>query len=256
MAREGRFPCDVAIFADTGEEPQAVYDHLDWLQSLGMPKIWVRSVGRLGEDLQVGRGASKRFVSIPAFTRSDAGQVGRIARQCTREYKIDVVERAIRRELLGLKPRQRWPAGVRVLQYFGISSDEAVRAVRARKRFEGQNRTVPVYPLLELGWARKDCLAWLKEKVPHRVPKSACVFCPFHDNATWRELRRSDPEAWQRAVAIDESLRDGKSICRRGFRQSLYLHRSCEPLVTIDFDKLVPEVLDPMTTECLGICGM
>jgi len=27
-------PFDVAIFADTGEEPQAVYKHLEWLQSL------------------------------------------------------------------------------------------------------------------------------------------------------------------------------------------------------------------------------
>ena len=35
MAREGRLPCDVAVFAYTGEEPAAVYRHLDWLQSLG-----------------------------------------------------------------------------------------------------------------------------------------------------------------------------------------------------------------------------
>lgn len=34
---------DVAVFADTGEEPAAVYKHLDYLRSLGQPEIWIRS---------------------------------------------------------------------------------------------------------------------------------------------------------------------------------------------------------------------
>jgi hypothetical protein len=32
---------DLAIFADTGEEPSAVYKHLGYLRSLGNPEIWV-----------------------------------------------------------------------------------------------------------------------------------------------------------------------------------------------------------------------
>ena len=31
---------DVAIFADTGEEPKAVYEHLEWLKSLAGPESW------------------------------------------------------------------------------------------------------------------------------------------------------------------------------------------------------------------------
>ena len=34
MACRGEFRCDVAIFADTGDEPKAVYEHLEWLKSL------------------------------------------------------------------------------------------------------------------------------------------------------------------------------------------------------------------------------
>lgn len=60
-----------------------------------------------------------------------------VRRQCTSEYKIEVVNKAIRRELLGLKFRQRVPKDVVIHQYFGISTDEAARAERAKKRFAG-----------------------------------------------------------------------------------------------------------------------
>jgi hypothetical protein len=102
--------CDAAIFADVGEEPQAVYRHLEWLQSLKGPPILVRSCGRLGDDLMngtVGRTGrtGARFATIPAFTSN--GGMGQ--RQCTKEYKIDVVERCIRREIACLAPGQRFP---------------------------------------------------------------------------------------------------------------------------------------------------
>ena len=39
---------DCAIFADTGEEPESVYEHLEWLKAQGGPPILVRhkEVGR------------------------------------------------------------------------------------------------------------------------------------------------------------------------------------------------------------------
>jgi hypothetical protein len=53
LAREldAKLHFDVAIFADTGEEPTAVYRHLEYLQSLNQPEIWIRSAGKLGDDL-------------------------------------------------------------------------------------------------------------------------------------------------------------------------------------------------------------
>lgn len=248
---------DLAIFADTGEEPSAVYKHLDHLRSLGSPEIWVRSAGSLGDDLIHGRNSTgQRFASIPAFTKDASGKVGIVRRQCTKEYKIEVVNKAIRRELLGLKPRQRIPKDVVIHQYFGISTDEAGRAERAKKRFEGVRHTVPMYPLIEMGWSRQDCLAYLRDRLPHEVPKSSCVFCPYRTNQSWLNLQRTDPEGWMRAVEIDAALRDEGSIVTRGFRQELFVHRSCIPLAVIDFTALCPNTLDPMSTgECHGMCG-
>lgn len=249
---------DLAIFADTGEEPAAVYRHLEHLQSLGDPPIWVRSAGKLGDDLISGRNSTgQRFVSIPAFTKDDNGKVGIVRRQCTAEYKIEVVNRTIRRELLGLKPRQRISKDTIIHQYFGISTDEAARAERAKKRFADIKHTVPHWPLIEMGWSRKDCLAYLKDKLPHVVPRSSCTFCPYKTNQEWRRLRDTDADGWNRAVQIDNALRDKNSVCNRGFRQELFVHRSCVPLEVVDFDKLAPNTIDPMAVgECQGMCGL
>lgn len=62
----------MAIFADTQEEPQAVYDYLAWLRPLGQPTIWGRLAGKLGDDLLHGTNSTgQRFTSIPAFTAED-----------------------------------------------------------------------------------------------------------------------------------------------------------------------------------------
>lgn len=269
--RDFKYHFDVAIFADTQEEPQPVYDHLTWLRSLGQPGIWVRTAGKLGDDLLRGTNSTgQRFASIPAFTAEDhlvrpnpcqhrmppAPKVGKLRRQCTKEYKIQVVEKAIRRELIGLKYRQRMPRGVQVFQYFGMTTDEAGRAERAKKRFEGHRWAVPVYPFIEMGWSRQDCLEWLKDRVPHPVPRSACVFCPYRTNKEWLDLKRNDPAGWQRAVEIDHALRAEGTVANRKMDQKLYLHRSCVPLDVIDFEQPQPTLFRPMSNECQGMCGV
>ncbi len=249
---------DVAIFADTQEEPAAVAKHLEHLKSLGSPEIWVRSAGSLGANLIGGvNSTGQRFVSIPAFTKDGKGKLGMVRRQCTSEYKIQVVNKAIRRELLGLKPRQRVPKDTIIYQYFGISTDEAARAERAKKRFAEVKHTIPVYPLIEMGWSRKDCIEYLRGKLPYEVPKSSCVFCPYRTNQSWQHLKATDPAGWERAVEIDAALRDKTSAVTRGFRQELFVHRSRVPLPVIDFDALAPNTIDPMTVgECQGMCGV
>lgn len=259
LACDGKLPIQTAIFADTKEEPASVYRHLEWLESLKGPPILRRTAGKLGDDLIRGRNTTgQRFASIPAYVRVDGQQrEGMIKRQCTSEYKISVCERTIRYDIVGLKYRQRMPKNVHVFQYFGISTDEAARATRAKKRFEKLKWTKPIYPLLELGWCRTECIAFLKDRVPHPVPKSACVFCPFRSNQSWAEMKSTDPDSWNRAVEIDDALRRAGSVCNRKLEGKLYLHRSCVPLPLIDFGALAPNRIDPMTVgECQGMCGI
>jgi hypothetical protein len=120
---------DAAAVADTEEEPRdpgySVYDHLEKLRKKLSYPVIIRSAGKLGDDLQRGIGPTRRFASIPAFTKDPIGKVSKTRRQCTSDYKIAVVEEIIRREVVGIKPRGRFPKGIRVVQYIGISLDEA-----------------------------------------------------------------------------------------------------------------------------------
>jgi hypothetical protein len=256
-----------AIFADTQDEPAAVYRHLQWLRSLGGPEILVRTAGRLGDDLKSGRrvqGSGKaRFTSIPSFTTADGGKtVGRTKRQCSKEYKTGVIERTIRREVMELGYRQRFPVKTaHVHQYLGISMDEAGRSVRIAKNFrENLKWSTPHFPLIEKGWTRADCLTWLASKVPHQTPRSSCVFCPNHKDAEWVMLREADPGGWRRAVEIDRALREPGVVVNRDMSQAMFLHRSCQPLDEVAFNTCpTPRELQMGTGfshMCEGSCGV
>lgn len=251
---------DYAIFADTGEEPQAVYDHLAWLIKQLRYPVLIQSKGKLGDDLKNGRITSKgeRFASIPAFVKTPSANGGLTSRHCTKDYKTDVVERVIRREILGLEPRARMPVGVAVHQYLGLSYDELGRIARVRAVFaDKQKWSVPHFPLFEMEMTRRKCLEWLKTRVPHQVPRSACVFCPFKSNAEWRRTRDQDPVGWARSIEIDHMLRDSGSRVNKGLRNELYLHRSCLPLDEAPIDDAVSLGLQPeFAMECEGMCGL
>jgi hypothetical protein len=266
MSMEGEAPrFDVAIFADTGEEPQAVYEHLKWMQTLHGPEILVRSIGtRLGEDLRHGTrpaGAGKApFAAIPAFTIIDGEKPGRTKRQCSKEYKIEVIERAIRRDVLGLAPGRRTPKDVKIHQYYGISLDEKSRASRIWERYHvtGETKYEPHFPLIDRMMTRANCLDWLEGKVPHAVPRSACVFCPFHTDAEWQRLKDAGGTDWARAVEVDHFLRTTGSVANRDMRQTMYVHRFCKPIDEIVFNPRVnsKELQLGFGVECEGVCGV
>lgn len=257
---------DCAIFADTQDEPGAVYCHLEWLKSLGGPEIMVRTAGCLGNDLVSGRrpeGAGRaRFASIPAFTTMDGGKThGKTKRQCSSEYKAWVIERTIRREILERAPRQRIPKDVHIHQYFGISLDESGRAARIAKRYrESIKWATPHFPLVERLWTRPDCLTYLADKVPHQTPRSACVYCPYHSDAEWYLLKVGDPEGWRRACEIDTALRTYGSVFNKDMRQVMYLHRSCRPLDLVQLDTRPTrrdlQMSMSFAQVCEGVCGV
>lgn len=267
---------DCAIFADTGWEPKAVYDHLDWLMSpnvLPFP-VHIVSAGNIREQLAAAADGH-RWASIPAFTKTvtpagtemevfdedDNGEtiaigtrrtrketvsIGMIRRQCTTEFKIVPIVRKVR-ELAGLT-RKRSPAFPVVEQWIGISTDEIIRA---KPSFEAWQ--IKRFPLLEKRMSRADCLAWLARHNYPTPPKSACIGCPFHDNARWRHMRDHDPDAWLDAVEVDRSIRTGL----RGIRGEVFLHRSAAPLDEADLSTLADHgQLDLWGNECEGMCGV
>jgi hypothetical protein len=264
MALRGEIaPIECALFADLKEEPGSVYRHMEWLKSLNGPTIHVIDAGSLGDDLVAGtnrRGkeirlkkTGDRVASIPAYTATVEGHPrGKILRQCTSEYKIAPLERFIRRELFGMKPGERFKGSV--VQLFGISLDEASRGTRIRANTPFWS--TPEFPLIEKMMTRDDCVAWLQAfGVPHVVPRSACVFCPYKSDHEWRLLRDNDADGWARAVEIDTALRTEGTVCNRKMPERLYLHRSCRPLTEVPLTD-GERGQNQFAFECEGGCAL
>lgn len=272
---------DAAIFADTQDEPEEVYRHLNWLQSLEGPTILVRTKGRLSDDLISGQNSTgQRFASIPAFTTANGGKkVGKTRRQCSKEYKIDVIEQTIRHELVGCARGRSVPKGTIIHQYIGISLDETGRAVRVMRAKVPKSRAHEAkrwnyaalqsffkvrqwrlhFLLIEASQTRADCLSFLGPLVPHKTPRSACVHCPFHTDLEWNRVRQV-PADWRLAVAVDHGLRTTGAVANRQMDQQMFLHRSCQPLELVQLD-LTPKPREEQlsmsfTAECLGVCGV
>jgi hypothetical protein len=257
---------DCAVFADTGWEPVEVYRHLNWLKSASSVPIHVVSAGNIRDNgvngTLGGRAKSRgeRFATI-----NPDGSQGMIRRQCTQEFKIEPIEKFIRRELLGLQPRQRAPRTPVVRQWFGISRDEFTRTRKPAAAWKTH-----YYPLVGvefigekmnmvdgLSLSRAGCLEWIEQHGYPIPPRSACIGCPFHSDAEWRNMKENRPDEFEDACDFDEKVR--KTVGRNGIA---YLHRSRQPLREVDFrsdfDKgQLPlfEIGGVARDECLGMCG-
>jgi hypothetical protein len=240
---------DCAIFADTGDEPDWTYAHLalleKWAAERGFP-IHRCTHGKLSDSYLDGAIAGrKRFAAIPAWTAGENGRGAPLRRQCTREYKIDPIERTVRK-LLGV-PRVD-SRKLRVGCLLGISLDEIERVRDSRTPWIENE-----YPLIAARMTRNDCIALIREVGLPTPRKSSCVMCPYHSDAYWRDLKTNFPEEWEKAVKFDEAIRDAS---KSGARNPIFLHRSLRPLRSLDFDRQGEMFGDGFGNECHGVCGV
>jgi hypothetical protein len=177
-----------------------------------------------------------------------AGEEGQLRRQCTAVYKIDPMMKRIY-ELAGDRPIEVW---------LGISVDEAERL-----KTGPNDRVRYVYPLVfnqersagqEADYAnlapmnRNDCIRHLIDL--DTIPaKSACVFCPYRSEYAWAQMKREDPESFERACEYDERMRDA----RPGFK--CYVHRSRMPLRAVAFQASHPQTLDLFGETDISVSG-
>ena len=135
MSCKGILPkLDCCVFADTGYEPQAVYDGLEWCTKYaakqGIPVHVVKGTVYGSQDglrLDVLNNITKpdggHVPALPFFTASKEGiNTGISRRHCTANYKIYPINKFMREKLMGLKPRQHSPKHVVIEQWLGILS--------------------------------------------------------------------------------------------------------------------------------------
>lgn len=238
-------PVDFAVFADTKAEPLEVLAWLDKVRKAVSTPIVVASKGDIVADhVAHFAGTLKRVGQAPLYSLSPDGKKGMIRRHCTKEYKIEVVNRAIR-DRLGYRPRQRWKHHIELLM--GISADE-----QQRMKISTEAWRTNVYPLVDRGLKRHDCVEIVRRHGLGTPPRSACYFCPFKSNREWRLLRDEQPEEFQKAIEFDRKIRRSRSP---GLTSEFFVHRSHTPLEFADLGD-PPENQMSFMDECDGVCGV
>lgn len=242
-------PADRAVFADTQSEPASVYTHLEWLRAQLPFQVDVVTAGNLGDEiLGAARGNGRNDARPPFYVKNGNGTRGILRRQCTGDYKIDVIRKHVR-GLLGVKRGARVPKTKHVTQIIGISRDEAGRMRVSQDKWQTNE-----YPLVDLRMTRWDCEQWLRRHGFSIPSKSACVFCPYRRIGEWRRMRDESPADFAKAVEIDEAIR------APGYGRLLgecYVHDSMTPLAEVDLstdaENGQPNLWDD---ECEGVCGV
>jgi hypothetical protein len=251
MAAHGELPLpDAAIFADTQWEPKAVYDHLRWLMSpnvLPFP-VHIVTAGNIRENLLRSRtisSATKRFATAPWHIRNPDGSFGIGRRQCTKEFKLEPLQKK-QREMAGYQRGQRIPPGT-VEVWIGISTDEVFRMREALQKWQ-----INRWPLIEKRMSRGDCITWMERHGYPKPPKSSCIGCPLHNNPHWRDMKQNSPEEFADAVEMDRAIRHAKQM-----KGDQYMHFSRQPLEQIDLTTVEDHgQLNLFNNECLGLCGV
>lgn len=254
MAVAGEIKIDFAVFADFGGDREATYDVLRRLERFGSPPVYRATTEDTLEDHLIGHtdGAVGTLRTVPVFFRDDTGKVRMMPRGCTSRYKIAPVDRFVR-SYLGVAPKGPLPDGVEVTTLLGLSRDEPRRVAKARLRFAGRVRWSVECPLFDKGIDRSECAGVIAEVCPElRVPRSACVFCPFMALAEYEQMSPADRE---RAIRFDDGLRDPRSQMWRKFGRDHYVHRSCVPLRDVLSQAWFGDGPAPVVRgDCDGVC--
>jgi hypothetical protein len=247
-------PVDVAIHADTTHEASGTYSFAarwtPWLEERGVRVVTV-TTGVHDQWMTAprlnGHGTPPLFTS-GVFSEAvydedenivghkDVENQGQMLRSCTQRWKI--------------APMRQWLQANRnkqpVEQWLGISLDEFQRMKGSDVKYITHR-----WPLIELRMTRWDCQRYLETNGIEVPPKSACVFCPYHNQAAWRELKAEGGADWQKAVEVDEAIRKARPP------YDLFIHPARIPLTNIDLrseqDKGQLSLWD---LECSGICGV
>lgn len=236
---------DAVIFCDLHSEPAWVYEQADFARRLcakaGIP-FYTLDTDLYGDFLS--KFGTSRIASVPFWTLGEDGKKGKMPRQCTYDYKIKVIERFVRRDLLGYKPYER----TLKLEFhahqmhMGIMFEERRRA-KPSKLSLFENR----YPLVEMGWTRPMCYAYNRDVLGIRTRASCCLFCPFHTNYFYLHIQTHEPSCYACARRIDELVESRQA--RPPMKSRLFLSKSRKRLRDLEPEDCRDKQVFPYLTE-------
>lgn len=225
MIADGRLPTpDVAVISDTGRESSPVWRYFDRytkpaLRAAGVPVIerLPHSFNEKGwNTVDIWSGKEGNTIVMPMFTdliKKENGENGMLPKYCSNEWKRRPVERFLRS--IGIKRADIW---------IGFSVDEAT----TRAQVKPEEKFRDVYPLIEHGISRAECLDIVTDRGWPTAPRSACWMCPYRSKKEWLEQKHNEAADFKAAIKLERELRKRD--------KHVYFHRSCTTLDKVDWD--------------------
>ena len=224
LATQGRISgVEAALFSNVGDDSENPVTNkyvreviTPWAAERGLPVLELHRTLKTGETQTLWQrimdyDGDKLREPIPVYGWSGAP----MSRSCTADHKIKVLAKYTK----SVVPKEEWP----IEMCIGISTDEIQRANKGKNE-KWEER---IYPLLDLGFSRTDCVNVIKDAGLPVPPKSSCFFCPFHSVLAWSELRRDNPQLFERAAQLEDKLNERRD--NRGM-QRVFLTRKGQPI--------------------------
>lgn len=246
LAAQGIIPYRTFIFANVGDKSESpatiayIRDHLKpYATAHGIQWVDVQRTRRDKTKADLWDELHKPTRSVPIPVMMQNGAPGR--RSCTVDFKIRPIAAWIKRNAPGC------------ILGKGISTDEPHRATPSRE----SDCYSSAYPLIEHGLSRSDCIRIATDAGLPQPPKSSCWFCPYRTTSGWTEMKRTDPERFAAAAALEAHLnrkraamgRDAVYLSGIGARRGLPLDQ-----VIPDQLGLFPEWIDEQDGCESGYC--
>lgn len=230
---------DDVVFCDLGFEPPWVKEQAEFTRNAcEKAGIHYKEIpSPLYQDFMTNFG-ERRTISIPWWTIKADGHKSKMPRNCTIDYKVELISKYVRWELLGYKKGQRLrPEDKKAHEmHMGFSYEE-----RKRCKESPNPMFVNKFPLVDMGLVRADNYAYIRDVWGLDTKASACSFCPFHRNYFYAYLKNNVPDDYRRLVEMDELLRDKNP--KPPMDSDLFISRSRKRL-----EDLLPE--DCNDAEC------
>lgn len=220
LAAQGKIDYQLALFSNVGDDSEhpASLEYVrnvaqPWAAAQGIEVLELKRRTRNGEvETLMGRLMKEGSRSLPIPVRMSNGAPG--TRSCTADFKIRVIAKWLKKA----GATEANPATVAI----GISTDEIHRANNRRDvAWE-----VIEYPLLDLRLDRAACAQIIRDAGLPVPPKSSCFFCPFHRPQMWAEMRRDEPDLFEKAALLEDVLNDR--------RKQLQCRHAGQPAVVLD----------------------
>lgn len=232
-----KFKPDIAIFSDTGCEPEFTYQFLNWLKEFVKTKydfdIIIVSKGDIMQDtIDYIEGKKAGNPQIP-LRLGDSG--GILNRHCTSDYKIAPIRKYL----------QSVRNGQKIKLWIGISLDEMERQKTSDVQYIEH-----YYPLIEQRIKIDQIREWFRLNDVPEPMKSSCLICPFHSKQYWQLFKKNFPNEFEKACQFDEKIRNYPKL-----NSKAYLYKDLKPLRDIDFSQQ-PSLFPELIEECYGLCGL